>query len=106
MQSGPYHNYQGLNTAKLEVEATKELRQEVEEVDTPKAALADQIRVKEAAEAPSPSAVSSSHALRAKGGLLKNPPSPNKTAGLNWKVNSTRPWVDGREPEVVLVRER
>ena len=81
--------YQGLNTAESEVEATRALRQEGEEVDAPKAALANQIRAKEAAGAPSPSAVSSSHALRARGFLLKNAPSPNKTAGLNWKANST-----------------
>ena len=41
--------YRGLNTAESEVEATKALRQEV---DAPKAALAGQIRAKEAAEAP------------------------------------------------------
>ena len=68
---------QGLNTTKSEVEATKALRQEVLEADAPKAALADQIR-EEAAVATSPSAVSSSHALRARGALLKIAPSPNK----------------------------
>eukprot|EP00614_Pseudopedinella_elastica_P019335 CAMPEP_0172650692 /NCGR_PEP_ID=MMETSP1068-20121228/242422_1 /TAXON_ID=35684 /ORGANISM="Pseudopedinella elastica, Strain CCMP716" /LENGTH=255 /DNA_ID=CAMNT_0013465061 /DNA_START=818 /DNA_END=1586 /DNA_ORIENTATION=+ len=77
--------YQGLNTAESEVEATKALRQEVEAT---KAALADQIRAKEVVVTPSPSAVSSSHALRAKGTLLKNAPSPHKTAGLNWKATS------------------
>ena len=58
--------YQCLETAESEVEATKALRQEVEEVVVP-----------------------SSHTLWARGALLKNAPLPNKTAGLNWKVNST-----------------
>ena len=52
---------QGPNTAASEVEATK--AQEV--------------------------TVSSSHNLRARGALLKAAPVPNKTAGLNWKANST-----------------
>ena len=33
--------------------------------------------------------MSSSHALRARGALLKNAPLPNKIARLNWKANST-----------------
>ena len=43
--------YQGPNTAESEVEATKALRQEGEKANAPKAALADQTRVKETAEA-------------------------------------------------------
>ena len=58
-------------------------------VGAAKAALADQIRAKEVVVTPSTSAVSSSHALRAKGALLKNAPSPHKAAGLNWKATST-----------------
>ena len=33
--------------------------------------------------------MSSSRTLRARGALLKNAPLPHKTAGLNWKANST-----------------
>ena len=47
--------YQGPSTAESEVEVAKALRQEV---DAPKAALADQIWAKEAAEASPPSTVS------------------------------------------------
>ena len=85
--------HQGRNTAEC---------QENKEVDAPKAALAILIRAKEATATTSPLAVSSSHAFRAKGALLKNVPSPHKTAGLNWKATSTTNLgFDGRQLGVV-----
>ena len=43
----------------------------------------------EATGAPSPSTGPFRYTLRAKGALLQNAPSPNKTAGLTWKAPST-----------------
>ena len=76
--------YQGPSTAESEVDVAEARRQEAEEVGESKAEATKALRPEvEEADA------SSRRALWVRGALLKNAPFPHKTAGLNWKANST-----------------
>ena len=62
---------------------------EATEAPSPSTGAASVVRATEAPEAPSLPAGSLRHTLQAKGARLQHAPSPNKTAGLNWKAKST-----------------
>ena len=80
--------YQGPSTVESEVRTT-----EATGTPPPSAGAASEVRATEATGAPSPSAGFFRHTLRAKGALLQNAPSLNKTstAGLR---------IDGRKLQV------